>query len=206
MLILIGMKLPSTEEAYKILEEAEKINPGSWIDHSRHVGEAAEIIASFIPELDKDTAKVLGLLHDIGRRSGHFGWRHTLDGYKFLLEKNYYEAAQICLTHSFPTKEFDVECHDCNFSAEEVEFVRNFLNQTTYNDYDKLIQLCDGLANDSGFCLMEKRLVSVSLRHGFNALTLQNWQARFDIKKYFEEKIGQSIYELLPGVKENTFK
>ena len=88
----------------------------------------------------------------------------------------------------------------------ELSFVQELINTAEYNDYDKLIQLCDALALPSGFCLMEKRLVNVVLRHGVNDCLQDKWQAYFDIKAYFEQKIGTSIYEILPHVKENTFK
>jgi hypothetical protein len=57
-----------------------------------------------------------------------------------------------------------------------------------------------------GFCLMEKRLLDVVLRYGFNEYTLPKWKAFFEIKAAFEREIGASIYDLLPGVVETTFK
>ena len=92
---------------------------------------------------------------------------------------------------------------DC--PPEDVAFVAGFLADTEYNDYDRLIQLCDALALPTGFCLIEKRLVDISLRHGVNEYTIPRWQATFDLQQYFEQIIGGSIYELLPGIVENTF-
>lgn len=68
-----------------------------------------------------------------------------------------------------------------------------------------LIQLCDALALPGGFCLIEKRLVDVALRHGTNPYTIPKWKAFLEIQREFEETIGGSIYALLPGVIENTF-
>lgn len=53
---------------------------------------------------------------------------------------------------------------------------------------------------------MEKRLVDMAIRGGVNENTLPRWKSTMEIQKYFEEKIGKSIYSLLPGVVENTFK
>ena len=53
--------------------------------------------------------------------------------------------------------------------------------------------------------LIEKRLVDVALRHGFNAHTLSKWQAIFSIEQEFSAALGASIYTTLPGVVENTF-
>ena len=54
--------------------------------------------------------------------------------------------------------------------------------------------------------VMEKRMIYVALRHGLNDYIVPKWKATFEIKKYFEAKIGKSIYDILPGVAENTFK
>jgi hypothetical protein len=71
--------------------------------------------------------------------------------------------------------------------------------------YDRLIQLCDALSLPSGFCLIERRLVDVALRRGFNALTLDKWRAYLGLRQEFDQAVGTSIYRLLPGVVEHTF-
>lgn len=58
----------------------------------------------------------------------------------------------------------------------------------------------------NGCCLMEKRIVDVVMRYGFNEFTLDKWKASFEIQKYFEDRIGKSIYYVIPNVKELTFK
>ena len=92
---------------------------------------------------------------------------------------------------------------DC--SSEELYFLQNFVDKNAYNDYDKLIQLCDCICLPEGFCLLEKRMVDVVRRYGFNEGTLNRWNATFGLKEYFESKIGKSIYSLLPGVEKTTF-
>jgi hypothetical protein len=52
---------------------------------------------------------------------------------------------------------------------------------------------------------MEKRLVDVALRHGFNDLTLAKWRAFLALRQEFDAAAGASIYTLLPGVVENSF-
>ena len=67
-----------------MLHEAEALNPGPWVAHALHVAEAASAIAGAHPEMDGETAYILGYLHDIGRRAGVTGMRHVLDGYNYL--------------------------------------------------------------------------------------------------------------------------
>lgn len=88
--------LPARIKAEELLKEAEACNPGPWGDHSRNVAKCAERIAQHCEGMDPDKAYVLGLLHDIGRRFGvkHLG--HVYDGWKYMLELGYDEAARIC--------------------------------------------------------------------------------------------------------------
>ena len=162
-------------------------------------------------ELDPDVAYVLGLLHDIGRRSGSRGMRHAPDGYAYLCALGHEDAARICLTHSFPAPLKDVRYAlgewDC--PENEVRRVQAFLDGVEYTGYDRLIQLCDALALPEGPVLMEKRLMEVTLRHGLirgnPEWTLEKWRAFLAVKDEFDAAVGGSIYDVLPDVVGNTF-
>ena len=199
------MQIPRRETAEALLAEAGQMNPGPWIQHSENVAKAAQSIAAHHPEADAETAYILGLLHDIGRRVGVTDMRHILDGYTFLHEQGYFDAARVCLTHSYPIKPVDSTAGKWDGTPEEREFIREFIAACEFDVYDRLIQLCDALALPSGFCLIEKRLVDVALRHGFNKYTLERWRAFLEIQQQFDAAIGRSIYSVLPGVVENTF-
>lgn len=200
------MKIPSFLQAQQLLAEAEALNPGPWVAHSVYVAKAASIIAAHHPRLDSDVALIMGTLHDIGRRFGVTDMRHILDGYRFLCEQGYPDAARICLTHSFPVQKRESAAGKWDCTDRELRFIERFLAEVKLDEYDFLIQLCDALALPSGFTLIEKRLVDVVLRHGFNDYTLQRWRAYLRLKEWFDEAIGQSIYGILPGVVENTFR
>ena len=148
----------------------------------------------------------MGCLHDIGRREGVTGIRHTLDGYKYLCKKGFMDAARMCLTHSFTIKKVTAIFGKWDCSAEELAFLADYLEQTEYTVYDRLIQLCDCLASSTGFWLLEKRMIDVALRYGCTDFAVEKWQGYFRIQKEFEEVVGCSIYDLLPEVKENTFR
>jgi hypothetical protein len=199
------MRIPDRNQAELWLQEAGELNPGPWIAHSRYVAEAAQNIAGRLPSLDPQTAYVLGLLHDIGRRAGVTGMRHVLDGYTFLAAAGCADAARISLTHSFQNRDIREIFGEWDCTPEELAFIEDYLAQVAYDDYDRLIQLCDSLANASGFCLMEKRMLDVGFRYGINEFSLRKWQTTFGIKANFERRMGCSVYTLLPGVVENTF-
>ncbi|MGF7060639.1 HD domain-containing protein [Brassicibacter mesophilus] len=197
--------VPTLEEAKILLEQGSRLNPGPWIEHSLNVGQAAELIAKEDKELDSNVALILGMLHDIGRRYGVTNERHSLDGYKFAMENGYDLWARICMTHGYLCKNVDDICGKKDCTIEERNFIKEYLYNIEFTAYDKLIQLCDALALPSGFCLLEKRMLDVVMRYGFNEFTIEKWKVTFDIQRYFEERIGTSIYSILPNVKETTF-
>jgi hypothetical protein len=197
--------IPTKNKAIAMLEEAERLNPGPWVQHSRYVGEAAALIAGHCDGMDAEKAYVLGLLHDIGRRVGKTNMRHILDGYTYAMENGYPEVGKICITHSFPVGNTHEAFGVWDCSEQEFLFVQEFLRSTEYDDYDRLMQLCDAVALPVGFVLMEKRMVDVALRHGTHADIVGKWKATFQIKDAFEIRMGRSIYSLFPHVVENTF-
>jgi hypothetical protein len=199
------VRIPDPDLAERWLQEASVLNPGPWVAHSRHVAEAARSIAARLPALDVEAAYELGLLHDIGRRAGVTGMRHVLDGYTFLAAAGSEDAARISLTHSFPNRDVQEIFGEWDCTPEELAFIDGYLARVEYDDYDRLIQLCDALANASGFCLMEKRMLDVGLRYGIHEHAPRKWQTKFHIKEDFERRMGCSVYSLLPGVVENTF-
>lgn len=191
------MKLPTILVAEKLLNEAEIQNSGVWIGHSKTAAFCAKEIAERCDNLDADTAFVFGLLHDIGRREGITDMRHIIDGYHFMTSLGYDDCARICLTHSFPYKDINSYNGKNDCTAKETEFIKTFIENTEYNDYDRLIQLCDALALPDGATYIEKRLVDVVIRRGFNDLTIPKWKAFLDLKDYFDKKTGTDIYQLI---------
>ena len=191
------MRLPTIVEAEKLLNEAEQRNPGAWIGHSKTAAFCAKAIAECCDNLNADTAYVFGLLHDIGRCEGVTDMRHIIDGYHFMTSLGYDACARICLTHSFPYKDSFSYNGQNDCTTEETEFIKGFLDNTGYDDYDRLIQLCNALALPDGATYIEKRLVDVVMRRGFNDLTIPKWKSFFGLKEYFDKKSGTDIYKLL---------
>ena len=194
--------LPTVKEAMRELEIAGELNPGPWVKHSINVGIAARNIAQKVTGMDAEKAYILGLLHDIGRRVGIVDIpTHVYEGYKYCMEKGWDEAARICMTHSYllMKDEFDYEPRTENGKA-----IKAFIMGCEADDYDKLIQICDSLAADYGFVILEKRFVDVVRRYGIMEGYIKGWEVAFAIKEYFEEKMGCSIYDVLPDIGRTT--
>lgn len=153
------------QQANEQLQTAYQKNPGPWVEHSRSVAENARRIAEHTDCIDPDTAYTMGLLHDIGRAAGVSGIRHIFDGYDRMNELGQPTIARICLTHSFPLKNIRAFQGSFDCSEQQLAFLQRFLDSCSYDNYDRLIQLCDALSLPSGACILEKRLVDVALRH-----------------------------------------
>ena len=191
---------PEKEEATRILKEAEGMNPGPWGNHSRTVAHCAECIASRC-NMNTEKAYVLGLLYDIGRRFGirHLG--HVSDGYSYMMSLGYNDAARICLTHSFNSQSMDDYIGNLDTTAEETELIRTELSSVQFDDYDKLIQLCDAISGSEGVLDIVDRMTDVKRLYG--RYSQQKWENNLALKEYFEKKMGQDIYK---AVEKDTYK
>lgn len=197
--------LPDRKRAEEELAWAGEQNPGIWVDHSNYVAMACEHIASRCGWLDNEHAYVVGLLHDVGRFPGRISERHLIEGYRRCMEHGWDEAAKICISHAFMIQDIGTSIGVFDMPEEDRQFMKQFIESAVYDDYDRLVQLCDSLALPSGFCLLEKRFVDVTLRYGTHPSTVPRWKKILGIKEYFEARMGCGIYDLLPGVRENTF-
>lgn len=193
--------LPTREQAEEILREAEKCNPGPWGNHCRVAAHCAEKIAEACGDMDADKAYILGLLHDIGRKFGGRHMGHVADGYSYMMSLGYDEAAKICLTHSFNNKTTAEYIGKFDTTEEELKMVEDALAQAVYDDYDRLIQLCDSLAGAEGVMDIEERMGDVKRRYG--SFPEAKWNSNLALKKEFEDRIGQDIYAV---VEKETFR
>jgi len=197
-------------EAEQLLTWGYEQNPGPWADHCRVVSRAAQTIANKCG-LDAERAYILGLLHDIG----YYDYRdyksrkadHIFTGYELMSDKGYEDVARICLSHSFTVQDIEtfassyVKCTD-----EQMAFIDAFLRDTVYNDYDRLIQLCDALGTAQGVVIIEKRLMDVTRRHGFRDKTIEKWESNLALKDYFDKLCCMNIYNLFHDeIKTNIF-
>jgi len=185
---------PVIEEAERLLREAESCNPGPWGDHSRIAADCAKKIAA-AAGMDGEKAYVLGLLHDIGRKFGIKHLAHVCDGYRYMMDLGYEDVARICLTHSFCCPRLDVYIGNFDISQAQQQELQTLLDDLVFDDYDRLIQLCDCLAGSEGVMDMEARMLDVKKRYGF--YRQDKWDTNLWLKAYFEQKTGRNIYDLV---------
>ncbi len=186
-----GKKYPDRAEAERLLAEGEKCNPGPWGDHSRTAARCAEKIA-LRAGMDADKAYVLGLLHDIGRKFGKRHLGHVSDGYSYMMSLGYDDAARICLTHSFNKKNISGYIGKIDTSDEETALIKEKLEEIEFDDYDRLIQLCDSIAGAGQVMDIIDRMTDVRNRYG--GYDPEKWRKNLDLKVYFESKMGMDLY------------
>lgn len=201
------------EYANELIEWAYQQNPGPWLKHSVNVAKATENILMELNKngfaLNVDLGYNAALLHDIGRYKGFTkSVIHSYDGYIYFEELGFTGNAIVCVTHSFPCKNEDIEiAADWSLVPEhmKVKLVEILDKNSKYDIYNKVITLCDALADSEGFTTLEKRLVSVGLRHGTNSHTSLHWKGFYTIKNELERLLDKSIYKLLPGVEDSIY-
>ncbi|MDR1693725.1 MAG: HD domain-containing protein [Lactobacillaceae bacterium] len=174
------------------------------INHLVATAEIAKTIAENTPYLNPEKSYVYGLLHDYGRivderREGIF---HGLAGY-YALINDYPDIAKICLTHSFPDKDLDIEKKPMprEMLLGCIPLIRNI----QYDDYDRLIQLCDNINKFGMPCTIEERYKDIAERYN---VSLESLQPLIDslngLKIYFGNMCNKDVYEIIGLKNENT--
>ena len=145
------------EEALKLLNEEGSLAPDNrWISHSICVGDTASVIAEKL-NLDKEKARVLGYIHDIGKRFGSFPL-HDLNGFNYIKELGYSdEYANICLTHSYLNNDYLCTAGSL---PEDIPFRTQFIKNHEYTIYEKIINLCDLMCTNV-VNTVDKRLIDI---------------------------------------------
>ena len=145
--------------------------------------------------MDGEKAYVLGLLHDIGRKFGTRHLGHVYDGYKYMLQSGYTQVAKICLTHSFCNQDMSTYIGKFDITDEEREELEAALNEAVYDDYDRLIQLCDALGAADGIVDIEERMQDIKKRYG--SYPQEKWDKNLELKEYFEKLSNRNIYDIV---------
>lgn len=175
-------------------------------EHVIAVGACASILASACG-LDVMKAGIMGYCHDIGkmisdeRKDKSF---HGLTGYKYFKSVGEDELAQICLTHSFPEPEFKIGEY-VSYGLENMNEVKELLNNIKLTDYDRLVQLSDLMVNFDGqkvfYDSLKDRMNYIektySVEHQYIRI---KYKKAIKLKRYFEQKYNCNVYKLL-GIK-----
>ena len=179
------------DEAYKLIHSGQKLgnkivnnhNTSSWITHSLFEGELACFFASKTG-LNPDTARKLGLLHDIGRKFDQ-SFMHTIKGFEYLMEMGLLKEAFCTLTHSFLSMPKNGvykgnRCANCDpaipgfyvdkdgfgviAEGNKVDDITKFLENYEYNLYDIVLNISDLMATSSGIVSPYERMLDVYTR------------------------------------------
>lgn len=177
---------------------------GTFRDHCLLVACCAEIIASKTPEVNPQSAYVLGLLHDYGKmlkkEEGPNSF-HGLVGYTYMKQRGLDIVANICITHSFPESGF-LEEEYASINKDDLAVVKKILKTELYNEYSKIVQLSDLLTYVYKYATLKERMIFIKDKYSIPLKHIKKkYREAIKLKKYFDDKCGVDIYKLL-GIKE----
>ncbi len=177
---------------------------GTWYKFHNHVYGVALLAEKIAEKLgfDSEKAYILGLMHDCGKIYEMYEKRfHGIIGYEMYENKDK-DIARISLTHSFyynilpRGKDFDRYFYG---NMDDKEFVKKYIKKCKFDEYDKIIQLCDGLANCDGLVTIEQRAQEFAKRYKFKmpSYIIKNMHK---IKEEFDTRLGVDVYSLFDEI------
>lgn len=210
--ILLSLAYQCIENGNTIGSKVRDNGKGSttaWINHCLYQGQAAAAIANSLG-LDSDTARKLGILHDIGRKYTHT-LMHTIAGFETLIDEGWKDEAFICLTHSFIGNKKTNKggrCCGCDpaipgFYLDEngnpqwdksidKDDVTKFLDTYNYNIYDSIINMADLMATSYGVISPYDRVTDIATRTTPDPKNRNYFKAEFsNLMFFFLEQAGE---------------
>ena len=176
----------------------------SWITHSLQVARACKILAKTTGE-NEQTAEILGLVHDIGRKKTHT-LEHIPLGYNMLVniglkEKNrgYISASKIILTHEYLKSSNGTGDRKANCDyvpGDENDDLDLFLRKYHYTTQDVIVSIADLIVTNDGKFSPYKRIEDIYSRR--NQPTKQ--------KAYFLERFILSLNDILERMSKQQTK
>lgn len=171
--------------------------------HSMTVAKAARVIATKC-NLDADIAMLCGEFHDIGKFIGIHGvdqnymYRHPRIGYELMKNENI-QVAKVCLAHPFPIKSFGHVLKFCKGDEFEANKTWDILQSIEYDEYVKLIQLCDKISGIDQYVSIEQKVEWYRSNNKISSDELNKYYVEplTGIKNKFQELWGIDIYKLL---------
>ena len=83
---------------------------------------------------------------------------------------------------------------ECDIDPAQTEELKAVLATYVYDDYDRLIQLCDSIAAAEGVVDVVERMTDVKTRYG--SYPQPKWDKNLELLEYFRKKTGNDIYSL----------
>lgn len=167
--------------------------------HTLGVAACCEKLA-YCCDLDEEKAFVLGLLHDIGKSRSERQEKifHGLEGYNQMMNMGYSKVAQICITHSFPSADFNDDNYLFYQKLGILPQIHEIMKQMQLDDYDYMVQLCDLFFEGLNKTNFENRFTGIMKRYNLSLENISDlYQNALKNKKYFDKKAYVNIYKIL---------
>ena len=174
------------------------VHSREYIFHTNGVGESALKIAGYCG-LDSSKAYVLGLLHDYGKiqNEQQSGIAHFIYGYNAMKARGFDAIARVCITHSFPFNDIKFDDYK-QYSIQDLQTAQSIIKNIEYDDYDRLIQLCDMFFEANNIVSYQQRLSCIRQRYNLSPQQTTTLEKGVEQNKaYFDAKCGCDIYKII---------
>ena len=182
-------------------KKPQKLPLDDYLEHVTEVGACASVLAAACG-LDVMKAGVLGYCHDIGKIISNEKQEktfHGLSGYEYFKSKGEEELAQVCLSHSFSSKNFEINEY-ISYGKDNIEKTKSILDKMELTDYDRIIELSDLLVC-IGYVNLKDRMRYIEYTYSIDHKHIRKkYKNAIKLKRYLEAKYGINIYKLL-GIK-----
>lgn len=188
------------EDALALLKKYTSADE-SWYAHSLQVSGAACRLAGLISQrghaVDVEQVTVLGLLHDLGRSSGH-GVRHGIEGYLLARAEGHEEEGRICLLHMLKghSLEQGVELGMLT-EHERQELLKTGQEFGRFSLEEKIVCVADAMMSDPGLVRIEEKYANVRRRYGPLPHHDENEAWAEQTAAELAELLGKTPYEAL---------
>ena len=195
------------KEAIELSKKFHKNNTPyrNFDDYQEHVimvGACASVIASACG-LNVSKAGIMGYCHDIGKLISDEKTEktfHGLVGYEYFKSIHEDELANVCLSHSFPSKSFNYEEY-ASYGKDNILKAKSILESITLSDYDIIIQMADLLVGISAYVNLKTRMNYIQAVYDVEKKHIRiKYKNSIKLKKYIENKYNCDVYKLL-GIK-----
>lgn len=158
------------------------------IAHTTEVAAMARALAGAWDGIDADYVEAAAWVHDVGRAVTN-DTRHTIEGFRLLVEAGHPGYAPPCLSHYTKGRPHD----ECGELAAEMW---RLCDLETFSVEEQLIALADFMAAGTCRVRFEERHADLVARYGASRFLDRSLECARGIRDEFEEHTGERVYDL----------
>jgi 8-oxo-dGTP pyrophosphatase MutT (NUDIX family) len=158
------------------------------VAHTTEVAAMARALADAWDGIDADYVEAAAWVHDVGRSVSN-DTRHTIEGFRLLVDAGHPGYAPPCLSHYTKGRPHD----ECGELADEMW---RLCDLETFSVEEQLVALADFMAAGPRRVTLEERHADLVARYGASRFLDHSLECARGIRDEFEERTGRRVYQL----------